>query len=128
MLWIKMINAKIDQLKEIQRGVSDKIRKKECLPWQFFNVGRRSTQMLTSLIKYDQIFLYIKNILFLVYFWSISPIFCEKFFKKNLAVTHNFKSGCHAQLHKSFYHHAKILRNLMIQFQENAQTDGKTEG
>ena len=117
-----MINTKIYQLKEIQRGVLDKIRKKECLTWQFFNAGnlaRRSVQMLTSLIKYDQIFLYIQNILFLVSFWSISPIFCGKFFLK--------KSGCHAQLHKGFYHHAKILRNLMIQFQENAQTDGRTQ-
>ena len=66
------------------------------------------------------------------YFWYIfgpfPQFFAEKFFQKILAVTHNFKSDCHAQLHKSFYHHAKILRNLMIQFQENAQTDGKTEG
>ena len=32
----------------------------------------------------------------------------------------------HAQLHKGFYHHAKILRNLMIQFQKNTRTDGRT--
>ena len=28
----------------------------------------------------------------------------------------------------SLWHHAKILRNLMIQFQENIQKEGKTEG
>ena len=33
------------------------------------------------------------------------------------------KSSCYAQLLKSFYHHTKIQRNLMIQFQENTQTD-----
>ena len=34
----------------------------------------------------------------------------------------------HAQLHKDFYHHAKIQGNLMTQFQENTQTDSRTEG
>ena len=32
----------------------------------------------------------------------------------------------HAQLHKGFYHHAKILKNLLIQFQKNTRTDGRT--
>ena len=31
---------------------------------------------------------------------------------------------CHAQ-HKGFYHHAKIWRNLMIQFQENIWADSR---
>ena len=34
---------------------------------------------------------------------------------------------CHAQLHKSFLHHAKIQRNVMTQFQENTWTDDRTE-
>ena len=38
------------------------------------------------------------------------------------------KMGCHTQLHKGFYHHAKIQRNLMIQFQENTYTDVIPEG
>ena len=29
---------------------------------------------------------------------------------------------------KGLYHHAKIQGNLMIQFQENTQTDGRMEG
>ena len=33
----------------------------------------------------------------------------------------------HAQPHKGFRHHAKIQRNLMIQFQENTQTDVRRE-
>ena len=39
---------------------------------------------------------------------------------------------CHTQLHMGFWHHAKIYKNLMMQFQENAErygrTDGRTEG
>ena len=35
---------------------------------------------------------------------------------------------CHAQQDKSFWHHAEIQRNLMIQFQENNRTDGTTKG
>ena len=35
---------------------------------------------------------------------------------------------CHAQVHKGLYHHAKIQGNLMIQFQENTQTDSRMEG
>ena len=38
------------------------------------------------------------------------------------------KSGCNAKLHKGFWHHAKTQRNLMIQFQENTQTDVRREG
>ena len=33
------------------------------------------------------------------------------------------KPSCYAQLLKDFWHHAKIQRNLMIQFQEKTQTD-----
>ena len=36
------------------------------------------------------------------------------------------KSGCHAQLHQGFWHHAKIQRNLMILFPEYTQTDART--
>ena len=35
---------------------------------------------------------------------------------------------CHAQFHMGFYNHAKIWKKLMIQFQENAWTDGRMEG
>ena len=38
------------------------------------------------------------------------------------------KSGCHAQLHMGFQHHAKIQKKLMTQFQENATTEGWAEG
>ena len=56
------------------------------------------------------------------YFRFISSLFVAKnVFPK--------KSGCHAaQLHKSFWHHGKILRNLMIKFQENTLTDVRREG
>ena len=37
-------------------------------------------------------------------------------------------SGCHAQLHKGFWHHAKIQGNLMIHFYGNTQTDVRMEG
>ena len=54
------------------------------------------------------------------FFWPsfgpFSPIFgSKKFFLKKL--------GCHIQLHKGFWHHFKIQRNLIGQFQENTQTD-----
>ena len=32
---------------------------------------------------------------------------------------------CHTQLHLGFQHHAKIQKKLMIQLQENAQTEGR---
>ena len=35
---------------------------------------------------------------------------------------------CHAQHDKGFLHHAKITRNLMIQFQENTPKGSTTEG
>ena len=35
----------------------------------------------------------------------------------------SMKLSCYAKLLKGFWHHAKIQRNLMIQFQENTQTD-----
>ena len=35
---------------------------------------------------------------------------------------------CHAQLDKGFKYHAKIQKNLMIQFQENTQTENRTGG
>ena len=47
------------------------------------------------------------------YFWTISQVFGAKCFSK--------KSGCHAQLHQGSWHHAKIQRNLMIQFPEYTQ-------
>ena len=34
---------------------------------------------------------------------------------------------CHTRL-QGFQHHAKIQRNIIIQFQENNQTDGRMEG
>ena len=46
------------------------------------------------------------------YFW---PFFGKKSFST--------KSSCYAQLLKGFWHHAKIQRNLMMQFQENTQAD-----
>ena len=35
---------------------------------------------------------------------------------------------CHIHLHMGFQHRAKIQKKLMIQFKENAWTDGRTEG
>ena len=35
---------------------------------------------------------------------------------------------CHAQLDKGFKYHPKIQKNLMIQFQENTQTENRTGG
>ena len=34
---------------------------------------------------------------------------------------------CQAQLHMSFWHHAKFWKKLTIQFQENAWTEGQME-
>ena len=45
----------------------------------------------------------------------------EKSFSKKIIL-------CHTQHQKSFWHHAEIQRNLMIQFQENTRTDGRTQG
>ena len=39
------------------------------------------------------------------------------------ANTFSTKLSCYAQLLKVFWHHAQIQRNLMIQFQENTQTN-----
>ena len=50
------------------------------------------------------------------YFW---PFFGKKSFST--------KSSCYAQLLKGFWHNAKIQRNLMIQFQENTQTDARRQ-
>ena len=48
------------------------------------------------------------------------PNFCSKKNSKKL--------GCHAQLHKGFYHPSKIQQNLMMKFQENTQTDVRRVG
>ena len=55
-------------------------------------------------------------------FLAHSPNLCGK--KKKFPK----KSGSATQLDKAFYYHAKIQRNLMIQFQEKTQTDSMTEG
>ena len=55
----------------------------------------------------------------LAHFWCIFPTWSKKSFSK--------KSDHHVQLHKAFYYHAQIQRHLMIQFQENIQTDSRTE-
>ena len=54
-------------------------------------------------------------------FWFIFPNFGgKKFFFQKIRL-------CHAQLHVGFQHHAKIQKKLMIQFHENARTDGRTD-
>ena len=65
----------------------------------------------------DQIFLKIQKTLFLAHFlifWG----------KKSFST----KSSRYAQLLKGFWHHAKIQRNLMIQFQENTQKNVRRQG
>ena len=58
-----------------------------------------------------------KKILFLAHF----PIFWgKKSFSKKL--------GCHAQLHKGFWHYVKIEENPKIQFHKNGKTDVRREG
>ena len=52
------------------------------------------------------------------------PYFWRFFGKKSFST----KSSCYAQLLKGFWHHAKIQRNLMIQIQENTQTDVRRQG
>ena len=70
-------------------------------------------------------------------FFKISLNSKNRIFGKFLAHFPNFWSKkrffqkfqlCHAQLHKSVYYHAKIQGNQIIQFQENSQTDCRTEG
>ena len=68
----------------------------------------------------DKSFQYIQKTLFLARFWSIFLIFGAKNSFQKIWL-------CHAQLHMGFQHHAKIQKKLMIQFQENAQTDGRTD-
>ena len=53
------------------------------------------------------------------YFWQFLVHFPNFLGKKSFYT----KSGCYAQLLTGFWHHAKIQRNITIQFQENAQTD-----
>ena len=53
------------------------------------------------------------------YFWPFLAHFPNSWGKKGFSM----KSSCYAQLLKGFWHYAKIQRNLMIQFQENTQTD-----
>ena len=63
----------------------------------------------------------LKKTLFLAHFRSIFPIFGAKKFSWKIRL-------CHAQLHMGFSHHAKIYKKLMMQFKENAWTDGRMEG
>ena len=55
------------------------------------------------------------------YFWLLFSQFFGKVFTKKISLYHTY-------LHKDYKHHAKILQNLMIQFQENTRTDGRMEG
>ena len=58
---------------------------------------------------------------------SRNPIF--GLFSTFLGAQFFFKqSGCHAQLHMDLLYHTKIQGKLMILFQENVCTDGRTEG
>ena len=65
-----------------------------------------------------KLFLQFKKPYFLPRFFNFGG---KKTFSKNIWL-------CHAQLDKGFYHYAKIQKNLMIQFQEKIQTDGRTSG
>ena len=58
------------------------------------------------------------------YFWPFLAHF-PYFGGKKCSST---KSSCYAQLLKGFWYDAKIQRNLMIQFQENTQTDVGRQG
>lgn len=51
---------------------------------------------------------------------TIFPILGQK--KTFLKITF-----CLAQLHMDFYHHAKIYKKSMVEFQENAWTERQTE-
>ena len=53
-------------------------------------------------------------------FGPFSQFLGKNYFSRN--------SGCLAQLHIGFQHPAKIQKKLMTQFQENARTDGRSEG
>ena len=59
----------------------------------------------------------LKKPLFLTHFHNLGV---KSVFQKNMAVI--------KKLQMNFQHHAKIQRNLMIQFRENTWTDGRTEG
>ena len=70
-------------------------------------------------------FLYItnsKNVNDQISFWPIFvqfPSFLGQFFLSRI-------SNCHAQLHMGFLHHAKILKKLLSQFNDNACTVRQT--
>ena len=68
----------------------------------------------------DKTFQYIQKTLFLAIFDPFSQFLEQNKFSR--------VSGCDAQLHMGFQHHAKIQKKLIIQFQENAQTDRRTDG
>ena len=57
---------------------------------------------------------------FQAHFGPIFPILMAIFFFWKIRL-------CHTQLHKGLQHYAKIQKKLMTQFQENNQTDGRTE-
>ena len=58
------------------------------------------------------------------YFWSFLAHFPNFWGKKSFPT----KSSCYAQHHNGFWHNAKINRNLIIQLQENTQTDVRRQG
>ena len=58
------------------------------------------------------------------YFWPFLAHFSNFWGKKSFST----KLSCYTQLPKGFWHQAKIQRNLMIQFQENIQTDVRRQG
>ena len=67
----------------------------------------------------DKIFQKIQKIMFLTHFGLFSQFFGQRKISG--------KPDCRAQLHMGFQHRAEIQKKLMMQFQENPQTDGGTE-
>ena len=63
----------------------------------------------------------LKKNLFLAHFGPIFPIFLGKRFSRKIWLRQ-------AQLHMGSQHHDKFQKKLMMQFQENSWTDGRTEG
>ena len=58
---------------------------------------------------------------FWLIFGQFSQILQQKFFFQKIQL-------CHTQLHLGFQYHAKIQKKINIQFQEDAWSEGQTEG
>ena len=93
--------------------------------WAFFQIWDLSKHTAININfhyrlnceKINLIFLYIQKALGLAYF---APFWGQKYYFQQIWL-------CHAQHHMGLWHHAKFQKKLNSQFQENFQTEGRTD-